>query len=220
MSFLTRLVGRGGSAPTEPPPPSAQAQAAETQRLLEAGQITEAEAKVQNYLAVESEQTIDTSPPEVPPVLFKELLLFQNVGIAFECLAFALTTVLTIKYLLAGCFLVGCSMAGLATSAGWLSVPQVALPFISNPFVRWFIVTNHSTHITGLASILGLLIFLSYFSWFNSCRSESATIRATTVSATVSLSLGIAAFLAACYRNEKGNGGYIRWAMKLLGAGN
>ena len=185
----------------------------ERDRLIESGL---------SYLATEGEQGIDTSAPELPELppaaksYLRELTYFSNAGYLVELCAFALLTLLGFQYVFGGCVLVGGGMFAVAFTTGWLSVPQVFRPFVTNFLFRWFLVTNHSSHITGLCSILTGFALLSYLSWANTCRSGSKSIQAATVSVLTLLSVGIVLFFVACYRDEKGNGGYIRWFLKFI----
>ena len=190
-------------------------QSDERTHLLESGDFTPAVRAIDTYLTTESEIPIDTSPPEVPQAV-KELMLFSNYGYAAEAVAFVLTTFLGFKYVFSGCILVGGCMLGAAFSTGWLCVPQLALPFVSNPIIRWFIVTNHSHHVTGMMSILAAVVVLSYFAWTNTCLAQSVSIRSSTITVLTLCSAAIVLFLIACYRDEKGNAGYIRWIIKLV----
>ena len=174
---------------------------------------------ITSYIDAESGQQIDTSDPEIPEAAksyLREFLMFSNAGYVLELVCFALTLFLGLKYIFAGCVLVGGCMLGVCGTTAWLCLPQLARPFITNPFVRWFIVTSHSSHITGLLSILAAVVVLSYFSWTNNCRTSSKSIQSATTSTLTLLSVGIVLFLVACYRDEKGDGGYIRWLLKLI----
>ena len=194
----------------------------ERSRLLEAGLASPSVRAVSDYIAAEEEQGIDTSAPALPELpagaksFFKELTYFSNAGYVVELAAFAIITLLGFQYVFGGCVMVGGGIFALAFTTGWLSVPQVFRPFVTSIIFRWFLVTNHSAHITGLCSILAGFAALSYFSWSNSCRVGSKPIEAGTISVLTLLSVGIVLFLIACYRDEKGNGGYIRWILKFL----
>ena len=209
MYLLTKL-GIKKDVPSAPLPGSAAAQVEETERLLEAGDITETEASVRKYLATESESVISTEMPEIPASI-KSLLLFQSYAFLAEFASFVIALILSFKYFFSGCIVIGCGMAGLSASLGYLSVPQLMLPFSSNPLARWFVISNHSIHMTSVISAIGLFVYLTYFSWFNSCQFSKTSKLFLVVAAS-----SVALFLVACYRNEKGNGGYIRWLIKLV----
>ena len=213
FSRITGL-GRQGRSSSETPSIS------ETTRLVSKGRdATPPDSGIDSYLDSESQQTVDTSDLAVPvgaKTFFKELIYFSNAGYLVEFVACALITLLGFKYVFTGCLLVGGCMLGLGLTTGWLCIPQVALPFIRNPFVRWFIITNHSYHLTGVLSILGGFVGLSYFSWTNSCKSESTWIQAVTTTVLALLSICILLFFIACVRDEKGNGGYIKWLLRLV----
>jgi nitrogen fixation-related uncharacterized protein len=177
---------------------------------------------ISNYIDAESSEQIDTTDPVIPDIpesaksYMREFLMFSNAAYVIELACFALITFLGFKYLFGGCVLVGGSMLGVAFTTGWLCVPQLARPFVHNPLVRWFIVTSHSSHITGLVSILAAFVVLSYFSWTNDCRSKSRAMESATISVLTLLPVSIVMFFIACYRDEHGNGGYIRWLLKLV----
>lgn len=214
--MFSRISGLVRSKKGEPLPADASPRS-ESARLLNDPEANE--IRIDKYLDTEAQDTIDTSNPEMPQAartFIKELTFFSNAGYLVELAACILILLLGFKYFFSGCFLVGGCMLGVGFTTSWLSIPQLVLPFISNPIVRWFIVTNHSHHITGLLSILGAFIVLSYFSWTNTCRSESTWIQATTTTVLVLLSFGVVLFLIACVRDEKGNGGYIKWVLRLV----
>ena len=179
----------------------------ERRSLLEVSSLEEAGEIVDKFVSKENEEIIDISRPE--------MFLFQTAGIFLELAACALLVYLGFMYLLAGCWITGAGVLALGASAGYLSVPQLAKPFIKNPLYRWFIVSNHSVQITAMASILGGFLFLTYFSWFNSYHGKRV-IRDVSTSAIAVIGVDILSFFIACYRNENGNGGYIRWALKLV----
>jgi hypothetical protein len=177
---------------------------------------------ISNYIEADEDQPIDTSDPKVPEIpeatrsYLRQFLMFSNAGYVLELVSFALILVLGLQYVFSGCILVGGCMLGVAGTTAWLSLPQLLRPFVSNPLVRWFIVTSHSSHITGLLSILAGFVVLSYFSWTNDCLYKSRSMQASTKSVLVFLPVATVLFLIACYRDERGNGGYIRWILKLV----
>jgi hypothetical protein len=160
-------------------------------------------------------ETVDTSLPEIPESA-KELLFFSNYGYGLEVFACVVVIFLGFKYLFGGCLIDGVGMFCLGGTIAWLCGPQLVRPFISNPIIRWFMVSNHSHHITGLASILAVFVTISYFSWTNDCHKSSVSIQSSTITVLTLLSLAIICFLVACYRDEKGNAGYIYWILKLI----
>jgi hypothetical protein len=177
---------------------------------------------ISNYIDADADVPVDTSDPTLPEIpekaktYLKEFLMFSNAGYVFEVVCFALTLFLGLKYLFSGCVLVGGCMLGVSGTTAWLSLPQLLRPFVTNPIIRWFIVTNHSSHITGLVSILAGFVVLSYFSFTNDCLSKSRPMQSATTSTLTFLSVAIVLFFIACYRDEHGNGGYIRWLLKLV----
>ena len=174
---------------------------------------------ISTFIDAESGQQIDTSDPQIPETAksyMHEFLMFSNSGYLVELACFALTLLLGLKYVLNGCVLVGGCTLGVCGSIAWLCLPQLARPFVTNPIIRWFIVTSHSTHITGLLSILTAVVVLSYFSWTNTCLSGNKSIKSLTTSSLALLAVAIMLFFIACYRDERGNGGYIRWLLKLV----
>jgi hypothetical protein len=181
-----------------------------------------AEKRIEVFLDNEAQETVDTTNLEVPEVpeeaktFIKQFTYFSNAGYIVEFASCVLIFLLGFNYLFSGCLLVGGCMLGVGFTLGWLCVPQIALPFVTNAIVRWFIVTNHSHHLTGLLSIIGAFVVLSYFSWTNSCKSESTWIQATTTTVLALLCTGIILFFVACFRDEKGNGGYIKWMLRLV----
>ena len=204
--MLTRL---GLGKKPEPVDESA-AEIAETQRLLEAGQISQTEASIQTFLATEGADVLDTSALTIPESV-KPFMLFQTYGFVGESVTFCIAIIICISMFVSGCWIAAGSMAAICASLGYLAIPQMTLPFISNPLMRWFVVSNHSTHMTSLVAILGVFVYVAYFSWFNTCPTKklSALFLITICSA-------IALLMVACARNEKGNGGYIRWIFKWL----
>ena len=192
-----------------------QAPSEETTSLLESGGISP--KAIESYISSEADQPVDTSFPTFQiPEVGKEMFYFSNYGLGLEVLCSALLLALGVKYILSGCLLDGCSTIGLGVGVGWLCGPQLMLPFVSNPIIRWFTVTNHSHHATGLASALGAFVVISYFSWTNDCRSRSVPIQSATITLLTVMSLGVVVFLTAIYRDEKGNAGYLKWVFKLI----
>jgi hypothetical protein len=188
----------------------------ETRSLLQARSMEEAGVMVENYMSTESQQVIDTDTPTIAKEIYKDWLLFQNAGLAIEFITAVLTGYLGFVYLFSACLFTSISSFVICGSAAYLSVPQLALPFISNPLIRWFIVTNHSYHISGIFALWFAFMWISYFSWFNMCIGSSKSVRAVSATVSVILPVGIIAFLIACYRNEKGNGGFLRWIFKFF----
>ena len=188
----------------------------ETRSLLHAQSMEEAGLIVENYMATESQQVIDTDTPTIAKEVYEEWLLFQNAGLVIEFITAVLTCYLGFVYLFSGCLITSISSFVICGSAAYLSVPQLALPFISNPLIRWFIVTNHSYHISGIFAMLLAFIWISYLSWFNTCIGSSKSVRAISATVSTILPVAIIAFLIACYRNEKGNGGFLRWIFKFF----
>lgn len=181
----------------------------ENRSLLEAASIEEAGAIVGDYVESQQEDVIDTSNPDL-----KSVFRFELLGIGLELMTAAVLFALCGKYFSAGCLITGFSVLGLGLSVSYLSIPQAIRPFVTNPIIRWFIVTNHSTQITAMFGILMGFVFISYFSWFNSC--DNPLIHKGTISVLSLTSLAIAAFLVACYRDENGNGGYLKWLFKFF----
>jgi hypothetical protein len=107
-------------------------------------------------------------------------------------------------------------MLGVACTMAWLCLPTLIRPLFSNAIIRWFLVTSHTSHVTGLISILVAIVLLSYLSWTNDCRSRVKAIQTVTTTVLSFVSLAIFLFLIACYRDENGNGGYIKWLFRLL----
>ena len=171
---------------------------------------------VENYMATESQEVINTETPTIAKEVYQEWLLFQNAGLVIEFITAVLTCYLGFVYLFSGCLFTSISSFVICGSAAYLSVPQLALPFISNPLIRWFIVTNHSYHISGMFALWFGFLWISYFSWFNTCIGSSHSVRAISATISAILPVGIIAFLIACYRDEKGNGGFLRWIFKFF----
>jgi hypothetical protein len=188
----------------------------ETRSLLQARSMEEAGVMVENYMSTESQQVIETETPTIAKEIYQDWLLFQNAGLVIEFITAVLTCYLGFVYLFSGCLFTSISSFVICGSAAYLSVPQLALPFISNPLIRWFIVTNHSYHISGIFALWMAFIWISYLSWFNTCIGSSKSVRAISATISVILPVGIIVFLIACYRNEKGNGGFLRWIFKFF----
>ena len=206
---MSKVDAKRGSKDTSPT-------SSETRSLLQARSMEEAGVLVENYMATESQEVINTETPTIATEVYKEWLLFQNAGLLIEFMTAVLTCYLGFVYLFSGCLFTSISCFVICGSASYLSVPQLALPFISNPLIRWFIVTNHSYHISGIFALWFGFIWISYFSWFNTCISSSRSVRAISATISVMLPVGIIAFMIACYRNEKGNGGFLRWIFKFF----
>jgi hypothetical protein len=188
----------------------------ETRSLLQARSMEEAGVMVENYMSTESQQVIETETPTIAKEIYQDWLLFQNAGLVIEFITAVLTCYLGFVYLFSGCLFTSISSFVICGSAAYLSVPQLALPFISNPLIRWFIVTNHSYHISSIFALWMAFIWISYLSWFNTCIGSSKSVRAISATISVILPVGIIVFLIACYRNEKGNGGFLRWIFKFF----
>jgi len=188
----------------------------ERRSLLQARSLEEAGVIVEDYMATESHDIIETDVPDLAKSAYKDWLLFQNGGLLIEVAAAVILGYLGFSYIFSGCMFTGISTFIMCGSAAYLSIPQLMLPFTTNPFIRWFIVTNHSYHISGIFAIWMAFIWFTYFSWFNTCIGESRTKRSLSTTVMCLLPVGIIFFLIACYRDEKGNGGFLRWIFKLF----
>jgi hypothetical protein len=186
----------------------------EKRSLIQARSLEEAGLLVEQY--VQSQDVIETDLPNIAKSAYKDWLLFQNGGLLIEISAAAILGYLGISYILSGCLFTGISVCVMCGSAAYLSLPQLLLPFTSNPLVRWFIVTNHSYHISGIFVIWMTFVWFTYFSWFNTCIVHSKTKRSLSTTTMCLLPTGILLFLIACYRDEKGNGGFLRLIFKFI----